>query len=62
MTYILNKDIRVITGITSFGLLKGAKINVTQKDNEYNKVLVDFGNGYMDWFHESFLNNWELVK
>ena len=59
--YKLLDDCRFRVGVTSFGLSKGKFVKVTQIDKEYNKVLVDFGGGYVDWFHESVLDKFEKV-
>ena len=42
-------------------MLYGGLVKVTQVDKEYNKVLVDFGGGYVDWFPESVLDKFDKV-
>ena len=59
--YKLVEDSRFRVGVTSFGLSKDKIVKVTQVDREHNKVLVDFGGGYVDWFHESILSKFEKV-
>ena len=59
--YKLVEDSRFRVGVTSFGMSSGVLVKVTQVDKEYNKVLVDFGGGYVDWFPESVLDKFDKV-
>lgn len=56
--YRLSKEIRVRVGVTSFSTPKGKELTVKQHDKERSKVLIDFGGGYIDWFHENWLNHY----
>ena len=55
--YTLKKDGRYTCGVTSFGVAAGHKVEVKQVDGEYRKVLVDFGDGMIDWFHDSIVED-----
>lgn len=55
-TYKLKKDMRVNVGTTLFSTFAGTEIEVTQVDNERSKVLIDFGDGYINWFHSNWLD------
>ena len=59
--YKLVEDSRFRVGSTSFGMSSGGMVKVTQVDREYNKVLVDFGGGCVDWFHEAIFSKFEKV-
>ena len=56
-SYTLKRDGRYICGVTSFGISSGHKVEVKQVDSEYRKVLVDFGDGMIDWFHYSIVED-----
>ena len=53
--YKLNNDVRARVGTTVFTSLKGTELRVAQHEKINSKVLVDFGGGYIDWFHETWL-------
>lgn len=57
--YTANQKMRIRCGVTMFDLDEGDVVAVTQLDNTYGKVLVDYGAGMMDWmsasaFHANF--------
>ncbi len=56
--YKLKKDIRVRVASTVFTTPKGTRLDVKQHDKECSKVLIDFGDGYIDWFHEAWLSKY----
>ena len=58
--YTVKNKSRYRTGITSFEVGSGVSVKITQVDNEHRKVLVDFGDGCIDWFHNSIVDN--LIK
>ena len=58
--YELKKDIRVNVGTTFFSMFAGTEIKVTQIDNENSKVLIDFGDGFINWFHSSWLDKYAV--
>lgn len=60
--YKLKEGSRFRVGVTSFGMVSGATVNVTQVDKEYHKVLIDFGGGLVDWFHESVLDKFDISQ
>ena len=60
-SYTLKKDGRYTCGVTSFGVAAGHHVEVKQVDSEYRKVLVDFGDGMIDWFHYSIVED-KFVK
>lgn len=55
MQYRLKENGRFVCGIASFGMSAGALVQVSQIDESTGKVLIDFGGGLLDWFHESVL-------
>jgi len=59
--YTLNKTKRFVTGGASFEMATGSRIEVKQEDKQGRKVLIDFGDGLIDWFHKSALNDFDLV-
>lgn len=56
MKYQLKQASRFVCGSTSFGLSAGDIVEVKQHDKANNKVLIDFGNRLIDWFHVSYLD------
>tara|TARA_R110002020_G_scaffold122260_4_gene277528 strand:- start:45 stop:242 length:198 start_codon:yes stop_codon:yes gene_type:complete len=56
--YKLNKDIRARVGYTVFTSPKGTELRVAQHDKVNSKVLVAFGDGHTDWFHEAWLKRY----
>jgi len=61
MKYRLKEDRRFVCGVTSFIFPAGAVVVVRQTDPSTNKVLIDFGERLIDWFHESILSKFEAV-
>lgn len=61
MQYKLKEDGRFVCGMTSFGIPAGVVVQVTQTDPSTHKVLIDFGDRMVDWFHESVLAKFEAV-
>jgi len=59
---VLRNEKRFRCGTTTFGCRAGAVVLIRQRDEVYGKVLLDFGNGLIDWFNESILEKFdELV-
>lgn len=56
--YRLKKDINVRVGVTVFTTPKGRPVYVKQEDKQFSKVLLDFGDGYIDWFHTRWLDQY----
>ena len=48
-TYIANQSFGVVVGVTAFKVNEGESVDIVQLDSAYNKVLVDYGAGMMDW-------------
>ncbi len=57
LQYKSNRDFAVTVGVTSFVLMEGSVVHVIQLDSTYNKVLVDYGVGMMDWMSASLFHN-----
>lgn len=53
---VLRSDRRFTCGTTSFGCKAGAFVFLRQRDENNRKVLLNFGGGLIDWFHESILD------
>ena len=54
-SYRVNKDICASVGNTVFTYPEGRVLHVKQHDKNNSKVLIDFGDGYIEWFHETWL-------
>jgi hypothetical protein len=52
-TYVLKQTTRFVCGITSFELSAGSMVRVTQLDTYNSKVLIEFDDRLVDWFHSS---------
>ncbi len=59
--YRLKLNMRFRVGMTSFELMAGGIATSTQADPENWKILLDFGDRLVDWFHVSVLDNFEEV-
>jgi hypothetical protein len=57
--YKATQDIKATCGTTVFTLPQGFNISVTQVNPESEEVMVDFGPGFSDWKHKSFLNRFK---
>ena len=58
--YKLKKNMRANVGTTFFPTFAGTEIEVTQIDNKNSKVLINFGDGFINWFHSSWLNKYAV--
>lgn len=56
-TYKTKSVQRYIAGGSSFELPSGSTVKITQVDKEFRKVLVNFGDDTVDWFHYSIVDN-----
>lgn len=54
-THTTTRDVRVVTGNSSFLVLEGMRVFVKQVDEERNKVLLNFGGRTTEWLHKSWL-------
>lgn len=48
--YVAMRDARYMTARSSFEINTGHVVTIQQVDRDTQKVLVDFGDGDMDWF------------
>jgi len=53
--YRVTKQVNVAMNRMAFTVVEGREINVSQIDGERGKVLIDFGNRMIGWFHKSWL-------
>lgn len=60
--YELQNDQRFIVGVTSFEMLQGDCIEVTQVDPLSKEVLVDFGGNLIDWKHRRILEKLKKIN
>ncbi len=54
----LKENKQVFAANAVFFLKKGAIVEVKQFDEVNKKVLLDFGNGWVDWFHRQILRDY----
>lgn len=54
-----NKRFRISAGVLYVNC--GYIVSVRQIDNTYNKVLIDFGDGDIEWFYKSCMNDIEYI-
>ena len=45
----LRHNQRFVVGLTSFEMVKGTTVELKQLDAINNKMLIDFGDGLIDW-------------
>lgn len=62
MKYKLKEYSRFVCGVTSFGLDAGAEVTMKQFDANTRKVLIDFGDNYIEWFDTSILDKFMKVE
>ncbi len=60
--YALNKNHRFMFDEGSFGMMKGSRVKVVSKDLAKDKVLIDFGLGFIEWMPTSTLSLFTKVK
>ena len=60
--YVLKQDTRFSVGVLSFLLSAGAKVHVSQIDEEFKKVLMHFSTRDCDWVHVNKLILFDRVK
>ena len=60
-TYKLQNDTRFFVGAGSVGLCKGSNIKVKEVDKDNQKVLIDFGYGFVDWRCKNTLNTFQKI-
>ena len=58
--YKFKKDMRAKVGTTFFYTFAGTEIEVIQIDNKNSKVLINFGDGFISWFHSSWLDKYAV--
>ena len=58
-TWKSQKDISFMSPNYSLQVSNGSSVNVVQQDLRSNKILIDFGNDKLDWYHKSDLTFFE---
>lgn len=56
-TLVLRTKRRFTCGTASFSCDAGKLVFLRQHDKQNRMVLLDFGDRYVDWFHESVLED-----
>lgn len=62
LKYRLSGTRRFRCGVSTFECRTGKIVTVRQVDHMNDKVLIDFGDRQIDWFHKSILEDFEPAR